>query len=213
MGLNTKNNLNAPTEWSQRWQEGRTGWDHGKPHQELETLLKEARILKNFTLEGKILEPGCGRAHAGAWLSSQGHHVTSFDFVDIAIEEARKLYGHLKQLTLSLHHALEHNPSWDGGFDAIFDRAMLCALGPEWRDSYLKRCHSYLKPGGLFLSIPFIEVEGPAHEGPPFQIPLDQLEQLLSPYFRIIQISEPFSTSEIGKVKKEVRLIGERIQL
>lgn len=203
--------LYPTAEWNQRWQEGKTGWDHGKPHPELATLLKEARLLGQLPPQGKILEPGCGRAHGGAWLARQGYQVTSFDFVDKAIEEAQKLYGNEKFLNLALHHALEHNPLWENSFDGIYDRAMLCALSPEWREPYLIRCHGYLKPKGLFLSIPFVEVEGPPHEGPPFQISMSELESLMEPYFRILHVSPSVIPSEIGKVKMEVRLIGERL--
>ncbi len=197
--------------WQGRWQTGQTGWDLGGPHPLLRTLIAEAQSWRCLEPGARVLEPGAGRAHNGAALARQGFAVTSFDGVGAAVAAARGLYAEVPGLTLAEGDALTVNADWRGAFDAVLDRAMLCALPPEARRAYVQACFEHLKPGGAFLSLLFTEV---VHEGdklgPPFQITLAELSHLMAPYFALQYAEEHKTTAPSDKIRREAVCILKR---
>jgi SAM-dependent methyltransferase len=173
--------------WQGRWQTGATGWDLGGPHPLLAELVAEARSWHALEPGARILEPGCGRAHGGAAMARDGYEVVSFDGVQEAVDAARAVYGEVPRLTIARGDALGVNPEWRGAFDAVLDRAMLCALPPEVRRPYIQACFEHLRPGGAFLSLLFTKVQhaDPEKLGPPFAITLEDLSQLTTPFFSL----------------------------
>jgi SAM-dependent methyltransferase len=198
--------------WQGRWETGQTGWDLGGPHPHLQRLIAEA--LESGWLEprGRILEPGCGRAHNGAALARQGFHVVAFDAVERATQEAKHLYGEQPGLTLVTRNALVTHQDWRESFDAIFDRAMLCALSPDQRHAYVHACFEHLRPDGVFLSMPFSVVthENPDKKGPPYAITLSELTDLLVPGFAMVHMEERDDGATDGRIKKEMLCIWRR---
>lgn len=191
-------------EWRTRWLEGRTGWDLGGPHPYLTDLLAEAQSWRLLPQGARILEPGAGRAHNGAALARAGFAVTSFDMVPEAISAARELYADVPGLDLKVANALDLPLAWRGAFAAVFDRAMLCALAEPNRSAYVRSMFDALTPGGLFMSLPFTVVEHePGGSGPPFAVPMSDLERLLSAGFALVHAEErPWQGS--GKVRCEL---------
>lgn len=197
--------------WQGRWQTGQTGWDLGGAHPLLKSLVEEARGWGCLEPGARVLEPGAGRAHNGVALARYGFEVTSFDGVAEAVEAAQKLYGDTPHWTMVQADALQVNPVWVGQFDAVLDRAMLCALPPQARRAYVQACFEHLKPGGAFLSLLFTEV---VHDGgklgPPFQITLQDLSHLMAPYFAL-QFAAEHKTLALGdKVRCEAVCILRR---
>ena len=194
--------------WRERWQTGRTGWDQGGAHSALLDLLKASERY-GLTLQGAhILEPACGRAHNGAVLAGLGAHVVSFDVAPEAVREAKSLYGHQVRLLIEEHDAFKIRPDWIDRFDAVFDRAALCALGRDLRPLYLESAFHHLKPRGLVLSIPFTEVYGDPEAGPPFPIPLREFIALMEPRFELVFASDWRNLSpELGRVSREMMMI------
>lgn len=185
--------------WRGRWQENRTGWDLGGPHPHLETLLDVAANYWTPNPNQKLINfliPGCGRAHDGAAIidrkirlpktfENKVLRLTATDFAPEAIDAARTLYGHLEQsgIEFKIADALSgSNTQENSKFDFIFDRAMLCALKPEDRIKYLTTSHGLLRENGLFLSIPFTQIDknGDAFSGPPFEISRQSLISIMS---------------------------------
>lgn len=194
-----------------RWKNGQTGWDFGNPHPHLERLMTAA--LESGWLEPKarILEPGCGRAHNGAELAQRGFQVVAYDSVSLAIAEAQALYGALPGLTLVCRDALVLHSDWQQAFDAVFDRAMLCALPPARRQIYVQTCFAHLKPDGLFLSLPFSEViPTDGKQGPPYALSLRELVDLLSPGFAIVHAEERTDGGTDARIKREVVCVWRR---
>ena len=151
--------------WLQRWVTGQTGWDQGQEHPELMRLLAHARLEGALVAGANIFSAGCGRAHNEAFLARQGYRVHSVDFVAEAIAAAQVLYAGIPGLSFAVQDALaEHSD--DRLYDAVFDRAMLCAIQPSLRPVYIQRLVQRLKAGGLLFAILFREVRGP--KGPPF---------------------------------------------
>jgi SAM-dependent methyltransferase len=191
--------------WRERWQENRTGWDLGGPHEGLVPLLQmldETGIVDSIVSREnaeflRIYSPGCGRAHDAAAIvtrsikippsiGKKNIEVIATDFAPEAIDAARSLYGNLSQngLRFAVQDASAPvAPDERQKFHVIFDRAMLCALRPDLRPAYLRACHARLVPGGVFLSLPFTRIENtpehPPGSGPPFEITLRNLESLM----------------------------------
>ena len=190
--------------WQNRWQTGQTGWDLGGAHPLLTALLGDARASRCLNPGARILEPGAGRAHNGAALAAMGFDVTSFDGVAAAVTAARALYGDQPRLTLVQADALTVNPAWEGGFDAVFDRAMLCALPPEARRAYVQTAFAHLKPDGAFLSLLFSEVVlEDGKRGPPFQVTLPELSALTAAYFSLQAADERNTTVPGDRIRRE----------
>ena len=201
--------------WQGRWQSGQTGWDQGSAHPLLATLVARALDAGALAERGaeatRILEPGAGRAHNGAALAAMGYQVTSFDGVAAAIDGAKALYADRPNLTLAVADALLEKPEWHGAFDAVFDRAMLCALPPESRRAYAAAAFAHLKAGGYFLSILFSKVvHDDGRLGPPFQVTMTELSHVMAPYFAVVTAAEFPVTVDNDRIKEETIVVMKR---
>ena len=198
--------------WLERWQSGRTGWDQGAAHPALLRLITAAEE-QNFHVRGsRILEPACGRAHNGATLATLGAQVTSFDVVPEAIRAAREIYGHLPRLSLVEHDAFVVKQDWCESFDAVFDRAALCALSRDLRPLYLESAWRHLKPQGLLLTIPFTAVHGDPEQGPPFPVPIAEMVTLMGSRFELVSSTAlPPLSPELGRVAREMVMIWRKL--
>jgi SAM-dependent methyltransferase len=198
--------------WQGRWQAGQTGWDLGGPHPALASLIEEARdygLIPESPAGVRVLEPGCGRAHNGAALAAAGFTVTALDAVDEAIAAARELYGERPGLTLEVGDALAVRDEWRGRFDVVFDRAMLCAIAPAQRRAYVQACFAHLRPGGVLLSLPFIETSlGEGRSGPPFAIPMPELARLTAGGFALVTAEE--RRVDDGRIVRELAAVWRR---
>ena len=158
--------------WRARWREGQTGWDQGGAHPALLRLMEHAEREGAMARGSLIFSAGCGRAHNEAKLASLGYHVTATDLSAEGITAAQGLYGQLEGLTLRVEDVFQIPEGEASRYDAVFDRAMLCALGPDQRPLYVKAVHDRLRSGGLFCGILFRDVS--REKGPPFAV--DELD-------------------------------------
>lgn len=195
--------------WADRWKTGRTGWDQGGPHSLLATLIQEAEEQGFLKPGDRILEPGAGRAHNGAFLARRGYLVTSFDQAAEAIDEAKKVYGKEPNLTLTVGDALRAKGAWKGEFHAVFDRAMLCALPKTLRREYVQASYDHLTPDGLFLTIPFTECRIPESAGPPFQVSMSDLSEFMLAGFSLVH-AEDHPLPDGDRIVKETACIWRR---
>jgi thiopurine S-methyltransferase len=201
----------SPAFWNERWASGRTGWDMGGPHPLLGRLVDEAKDYRLLPDGARILEPGCGRAHNGAALARQGYQVVSSDVSPGAIAAAKELYADVPHLELCVQDAMAVVPAWKESFQAVFDRAFLCALPPALRADYVKTVFSHLAPGGLFLSLPFTKVvleEG--RSGPPFALTMSELTELLSSGFSLVHAEEHRNPNQDDRIQSEMICIFRR---
>ncbi len=172
--------------WRERWLIGRTGWDQGQAHGEMGRLLHHATLEGRLPPGARIFSAGCGRAHNEAWLAGHGYQVDGVDAVLEAIEGAKTLYGNLSRLNLQVADVFaEETPAQS--YDAVFDRAMLCALQPQHRSAYVQKISEKLQAGGLVMGILFRRTRSP--EGPPFSVNEDEAQQLFSSQFDLCHAS------------------------
>ena len=105
--------------------------------------------VKHLTI-GRTLAIADGEGRNGVWLAQQGHRVDSFDFIDVAVEKARKL---AQERQVSLHAVCcdwtrfdWHASTYDNIVGIFFQ-----FLDPLERQQMFEHIHRALKPGGTLL--------------------------------------------------------------
>jgi SAM-dependent methyltransferase len=172
-----------PDFWDTRFRQNVTPWDAGRVPAALQ------RFLGRHAGRGRALVPGCGTGYEVRELAHAGFDVTAIDFSEAALEAARRELGPLAHLVrLADFFSFEHDTP---PFDAIYERAFLCALPrrvwPDWE----RRAAQLLRPGGLLCGVFFFDDNA---RGPPFGVAAGQLEALLAPDFEHIE-DEPVEDS------------------
>lgn len=196
--------------WHERWAENRTGWDLNGPHPLTHDLFAKVAAWSPNMVGGRWLIPGCGRGHDGPLLLKLGaSKVVGKDLVPVAIAEATQLYAQVEHLSFTCGDINELSERDSGGFDCIFDRAMLCALEGENRKKYVASCLRYLRSGGIFASIAFATTSEP-EVGPPFQITKSEVETLFSNGWRVELLEERKDGACGQKILSEWLLIARK---
>lgn len=168
--------------WSQRWDEGRTGFHRPVPNDGLERFGAKAFGAPS----GRILVPLCGQTLDLDWLVAQGFEVVGVEFVPAAVRGLQSRWGSPDEVFDSpcgLFSAFR----WAKGltvyqgdffslpslhlepFDGIWDRAAIVALSPDRREEYAAILVSSLKPGGTLLLRSFAYDQNEM-SGPPFSV-------------------------------------------
>lgn len=160
-----------PDFWDKRFGEGTTPWNAGGVPRALMDYVAHAKD------KPRTLIPGCGHAWEAAWLAAQGWDVTALDFSAAAIDTARQQLGEWPgQLVCGDFFSFEPIAP----YEAIYERAFLCALPRKLWENYGRRMHDLLTPGGRLIGFFFLRDEP---KGPPFGITQEALDALLSPWF------------------------------
>ena len=115
--------------WHDHWGRDDTPWNLEGPHPYLVDLYDFARHDGQFKDHAKVLVPGCGHGHDAKAFALWGAQVVGQDIVPKAIERAKEL-GQVPGLSFEVGDALVVKPQEQQAFDAIYDRAFLCAI-PE----------------------------------------------------------------------------------
>jgi SAM-dependent methyltransferase len=134
----------------------------------------------------KVLIPGCGAAHEVRFFAGLGWDVTAIDFSPAAVARAKKLLGILGS------HVREEDffgeALGEERFDAIYERAFMCALPRARRTQWAARVAQLLPPDGRLFGFFFFDT---SERGPPFGITQSELTDLLSPHFELLEESTP----------------------
>lgn len=193
----------AASYWQARWRDGRTGWDQGRVHPLFDELIAAGEVA-GLARGARILEPGCGRAHAGAALAKAGYDVTAVDVSPLAVAGAKELYGNVRNLRVMEMDMFRPATDLIGTFDAIYDRAVLCALPKHARPGYVQSCVALLKPGGLFMSLPFSKLHISENDGPPFAVSAEHFIELFEKDFEKVSMKEVPHTEPDSKIAVEM---------
>ena len=172
-----------PDFWDTRFRQNVTPWDAGRVPAALE------RFVSRHTGRGRVLVPGCGTGYEVRQLAQAGFDVTAIDFSEAALEAARRELGPLAHL---VHCADFFGLEGDTPpFNAIYERAFLCALPRRLWSDWARRVAELLRPGGLLFGNFFFDSNV---KGPPFGIGQAELDTLLSGDFERIE-DEPVEDS------------------
>jgi SAM-dependent methyltransferase len=201
----------ARMNWDELYQTRVTPWEKGAPAPPLLEWLR-----KHGALEGEVLVPGCGYGHdvRAIAAASPRSTVVGIDISATALKEALK-YSSVGREVFQSADIFAFPPSLQRRFDWVFEHTCFCAIQPDQRHDYIKMAVSALKPEGQLLAIFFLNPWDPGDEipeggGPPFGITKEELENLFSPHFTIVQELKP-KTAYPGREGREiVRLLRKR---
>jgi SAM-dependent methyltransferase len=132
-------------------------WDIGRPQKPFIDMAD--RII------GSVLDAGCGTGETALLFAGRGCHVTGIDFIDEAINRARRKAaerGVPANFLVMDALALNDLPEV---FDSVLDSGLFHVFSDEDRRRYVEGLASVLKPGGrLFLMC--LSDEEPGQQGP-----------------------------------------------
>lgn len=183
-----------PDFWESRYRDNFIPWDAGRVPDSLRQYLPRLRA------GARILVPGCGSAHEARYLAENGCAVLAIDFSAAAVELARETLGEFGNI-VQLADFFAFDPGKP--FDAIYERAFLCALPRRMWADYGKRCAELLKPDGVIAGF-FFFADTP--KGPPFGTSAEELDALLGRAFERIEDSPVTDSIEVfaGKERWQV---------
>lgn len=147
--------------WSKSYQDDHNpGWNLGEPAEALKDMMPRLKISRS-----RILVLGCGEGHDAALFAQAGHVVTAVDISPLALERAKKLYGHIEGLNFIQADLFDLPRSYDKSFDIIFEHTCYCAVNPSLRQDLVKVWNRFLVDGGHLMGV-FFTFE--KRQGPPF---------------------------------------------
>lgn len=160
--------------WSERYHEGRTGWDIGYASPQLVAFAKE------FAKDARMLIPGCGRAYEAEALHGLGY--TEVYIVDWSREPLDDFAQRVPDFPKD--HLIQSDFfELDGCFDLVLEQTFFCALSPDLRDRYVAKVHSLLNNGGVLAGLLFDFIL--TDEGPPFGGSTDEYRQRFADFFNL----------------------------
>jgi ubiquinone/menaquinone biosynthesis C-methylase UbiE len=123
-------------------------WESGEPSPTL------VRFVLDRTIDGRVLDVGCGIGTHSIWLARQGLPVVGVDVSEAAIRQAEHR-ARTAGVTVEWLVADGKNlPFGDASFDAIFDRGTYHHQDAD-KERYVREVMRVLKPGGRYLLLAF----------------------------------------------------------
>lgn len=165
--------------WENRYQTGDMQWEKGAPSPGLVDFLAAHPELK----KGTVCVPGCGTGHDVRAFAAAGFNAFGFDLAPSAIqlsEEKTKLAG--VRAKFALADFLHDEPPQK--FDWLFEHTLFCAIQPSERDAYVRAVLRWLKPGGFYLAVNYLVIEG--DDGPPWRTSREEQIERFSPHFDLL---------------------------
>lgn len=136
---------------------GQPPWEIGRP--------QPAFMKVADQITGSVLDSGCGTGEHALYFTSKGCKVTGIDFLDEAIQRARrKASDRGMSINFFVKDATDLN-GWAERFDNVIDSGLFHGLSDEDRKKYVEGLAAVLKPGGRLFLICFSEEE-PGTSGP-----------------------------------------------
>ena len=194
--LNLKDTKSENKFWSNRYEEGRTGWDIGFPSTPLKTYIDQ---LENKDL--KILIPGAGNAYEAEYLFGQGFkNVFILDISKAPLEAFQKRNPTFPSSHLLNGNFFEHEEK----YDLIFEQTFFCSFPPlkNNRMLYAKTMARILFPKGKLVGLWFDFPLTDDLVKRPFGGDKEEYLSYLSPYFETVVFEKCYNSIEPRKGKE-----------
>lgn len=164
--------------WTKIYNEGDAGWDLADAAVAFKDMIQRLKFPK-----GRFLVLGCGAGHDAALFAKAGHVVTAVDFSAGAIEQAKKLYGHLENLTFIQQDIFTLPHEWNESFDVIIEHTCFCAIEPHRRKEMVKLWRRLLHEEGQIMGVFFSMLK---RAGPPYGSSEWEIRELLKDSFQFL---------------------------
>ena len=123
---------------------GNVPWDDPLPPPEVIEVVQELRT-------GRALDLGCGFGRAAIYLAGSGWQVDAVDFVEMAIEVARKRAADAGVSVNFIQGDVMDLPSLAGPYDLVLDVGCAHSLEPEQFEIYVNEVARLVRGGGTYL--------------------------------------------------------------
>jgi len=189
------------TDWEHRYQSNDTPWEKGAPSPGLVDFLKE------HSLDGRILVPGCGQGHDVRAIATTENEVTGLDIAPSAVQAAREHPPRFQERYVQ-DDLFALPKEWAGAFDWVFEHTCFCAIPPDMRAAYVESVAWVLKPGGHLLAVFFLNPDlGRGESGPPFGVGEDELDAFFAADFVLLRQWTPEHTFPGREGREQMRLL------
>jgi SAM-dependent methyltransferase len=142
--------------WSARWKQDHydPGWYmHTFPNY-IQKIIDEKIIPENAS----ILDIGCGNGVLASWLAERDYHVHGFDFVESAIEKARKIHPEIPgKLNFICADATKPLP-YSEPFQVGIDRGTFHTIPKKNRNEYAHEIGKVIEDGGCLIIVYALKV-------------------------------------------------------
>ena len=163
-------------DWAQRYHEGTTPWDSGKPSSELKRVV-EGGIVSPC----RALELGCGTGTNAVYLAQKGFDLTAVDMVELALEQARAKAKAAGATVQFLQASVLNLPDLGAPFDFLFDRGCFHSFKERGWNEFLKSITQVIHPGTRWLMLCGNDKE--QHDPGPPTLSEKQIRDVLGPQF------------------------------
>ena len=169
--------------WSQRYSEGKTGWDLGAVSPPIKHYFDQ---VENKELE--ILIPGCANGHEAEYLHQQGFaNVHVLDFARAPLDALLERVPNFPKGNMHCEDFFAHQ----GSYDLIVEQTLFCAIDPKLRTDYAKNIKRLLKTSGKLIGLFFeFELDG----GPPFGGDRNEYLKYFKPHFSSVKFEECYNS-------------------
>jgi methyl halide transferase len=193
-------------EWQRRYEENDTPWDKGLPAPPLVSFLREKSI------SGRVLIPGCGKGHEVRLLGAQRDtSAVGLDISTTAIAQAKALSGLSAEkgnVTFQVGDFFNLGPDLKNAFDWIVEHTCFCAIEPQQRPDYVLAASAALRDGGKFFGIFYLTPN--VESGPPFEVSRAELSRQFDPHFKLLEEWVPTDAFPGREGRELVRLMQKR---
>ena len=136
---------------------GKAPWDIGKPQPPV--------VAAADRVTGPVLDAGCGTGEHALFFAAGGHWVTGIDFVEEAIERARRKAAERGLTVEFLVQDATALGDWGERFASVIDSGLFHVFSDDDRQRYVQGLARIVEPGGRLFLLCFSDEE-PGTFGP-----------------------------------------------
>jgi SAM-dependent methyltransferase len=166
----------------ERYEAGDVPWDEALPPPEVGAVAASLPL-------GRALDLGCGYGRAAIYLAGLGWQVDGVDFVEQAVDVARRRAREAGVAVRFFLAPVTELPFLSGPYDLVLDVGCLHALADEEMAAYAAELRRLLAPGGRYLLFARLRTSDEEHEEGPRGLVEATLYATLGPELRLERVA------------------------